>query len=322
MEKLTNKRVTNIINKPIDEPLKRYLKRYPFPFYVEKKYDGERVLLQVSDTITIANKHKTVYPESILPKTLVSAIREAVREGLYDAEFYSLRGNLYNFLSARARLSEDLALAIFDVIGHTYETLFQRKQLLKKFIKSNERVCLVRHTICHSHLEILQAFHKAVSEGFEGVVVKPNSEYYAKWLKLKEQHTIDVVVLGIKKTDSWRKERLAYTFLIGIYENGSFKRIGDVSSGLTLRERDVISSCVSELKQHENSEYVLLKPEIVFEVEYHQKTENGLREPKIKRIRFDKNAKDCVKKPETSHFVKARQTALIGEKMLKEGLFK
>ena len=314
MEKLTNKRVANIINKPIDEPLKRYLKRYPFPFYVEKKYDGERVLLQVSDTITIANKHKTVYPESILPKTLVSAIREAVREGLYDAEFYSLRGNLYKFLSARARLSEDLSLAIFDVIGYTYETLFERKQLLKKFIKSNERVCIVRRTVCHSRFEIIEAFHKAVSEGFEGVVVKPNSEYYAKWLKLKEQHTLDVVVLGIKKTDSWRKEQLPYTFLIGVYQNGSFNRIGDVSSGLTLKEKEGIGEFVSELKKSEDGKYVYLKPEIVLEIEYHQKTPNGLREPKIKRIRFDKNAKDCTEKPETSHLTKARQTALIPER--------
>lgn len=280
-------------------------------------------MVQVADTITIANKNKTVYPERILPKSLVSAIREAVQtEGSYDAEFYSLRGNLYKFLSARARLSEDLALAVFDVIGHTYESLFERKQLLKQRIKSNKRIHLVRHTVCHSQLEILKAFHKAVSEGFEGVVCKPNLGYYAKWLKLKEQHTADMVVLGVKKTDSWRKEQLPYTFLVGVYQNGYFKRIGDVSSGLTLNEREALGECVGKLRRHENNEYVFLKPELVFEVVYHQKTENGLREPKIKRIRFDKNPKDCIEKPETDQFVKAHKIALVGEKMLKGGLFR
>jgi len=301
---LTNSIVAKTINKPIHEPLERYLKRYPFPFFVEPKYDGERVFLEVSDTITIANKHKTVYPERILPQTLVSAIREAVKEGLYDAEFYSSRGNLYKFLSARARLSEDLALAIWDIIDFKNLKLIDRKQLLSNFITSNERVCIVRHTICHSRFEIIEAFNKAVSEGFEGVVVKPNSGYYARWLKIKTQYTADMVVLAIKKTDSWRKDRIPYTFLMGVYENGSFNRIGDVSSGLTLKEKQGIGEFVSELRQRENNEYVFLKPEIVLEIEYHQKTENGLREPKIKRIRFDKNPKDCVRNPKQAILLK------------------
>ncbi len=285
-----------VVNKPIDEPSKRYLRRYSFPFFVEKKFDGERVLLQVSDTITIANKHKTIYSESVLPNNLISAVREAVhKEGLYDAEFYSSRGNLYKFLSARARLSEDLALAIFDIIGHTYTPLFERKQLLKKNITSNGRVHLVRYTICHSALDIIKAKNKAIREGFEGVVVKPNAEYHAKWLKLKEQHTADMVVLAVKKTDSWLKERQPYTFLMGIYQPSGFNPIGDVSSGLDLTERETLATYVPELRLSEGKDYIYLKPELVFEIEYHQKTPNGLREPKIKRIRFDKPPEECKK---------------------------
>lgn len=328
---LTNTIVANTVNKPIDEPLDKYLKRYPFPFFVEGKVDGERVLVEVSDTITIANKHKTVYPEHILPNSLVSAIRSAVhREGLYDAEFYSLRGNLYKFLSARARLSEDLALAIWDIIGEVDPVLkigfkdlklIGRKKFLSQYITSNNRVSYVSYTICFSKAQIIGAFHRYLAEGFEGIVVKPNLGYYASWLKIKEQHTIDVAVLGIKKTDSWKKHKLPYTFLIGIYDNG-FKRIGDVSSGLTLAERHAIAEVIPELRQHENSEYVFVKPEIVLEVEYHQKTPNGLREPKIKKIRLDKKAENCTEKPETNHFLKARQLSLVGNKMLKEGLFK
>lgn len=293
---LTNEMVAKTINKPIDEPLERYLKRYSFPLWVEPKFDGERVLLQVSDTITIANKHKTTYPESILPKSLISAIREAVcREGLYDAEFYSLRGNLYKFLSARARLSEDLALAIFDIIDFKDLKLIDRKDLLTKFITPNHRVSYVPYSICFNEPQIIGSFHRWLAEGFEGIVLKPNLSYYAKWLKLKEKHTIDVVVLGVKKTDSWRKERLPYTFLVGIHENDQFTPIGDVSSGLNLTEREAIATYVPELKHSEGSEYIYLKPHLVFEVEYHQKTPNGLREPKIKRIRFDKAVTECNK---------------------------
>lgn len=290
---LTNSIVAKTVNKPIDEPLERYLKRYPFPFFVEPKYDGERVLLEVSDSITIANMHKTTYPEHILPNSLVSAIRSAIhRKGLYDAEFYSLRGNLYKFLSARAKLSEDLALAIWDIIDFKDLKLIDRKDLLTKFITPHNRVSYVSYTICFSKAQIIGAFHRYLAEGFEGVVCKPNLGYYASWLKIKEQHTIDVAVLGIKKTDSWKKHKLPYTFLIGIYDNG-FKRIGDVSSGLTLAERHAIAEVIPDLRQHENNEYVFLKPELVFEVQYHQKTENGLREPKIIRLRWDKPPEEC-----------------------------
>ena len=293
---LSNRQVAQTVNKPVDEPLDRYLKRYPFPFFSEPKYDGERVLVEVSESITIANMRKTVYPEKILPRELVLSIREAVhREGTYDGEFYSSRGNLYKFLSARARLSTDLALAIWDIMDHKDHSPIDRKALLSEYINPNRRVAYVPYTVCYSKSQIVGSFHRYLAEGFEGIVVKPNRPYYAKWLKLKEQHTSDMAVLGVKKTDSWRKERLPYTFLMGIYENSSFKRIGDVSSGLTLNQRGAIAEVVSELRTYENSDYVFLKPELVFEVEYHQRTENGLREPKIKRIRFDKNPKECDK---------------------------
>ena len=291
---LTNKFVAETVNKPIDEPLDRYLKRFSPPFFSEPKFDGERVLIEVSDSITIANKHKTVYPEEVLPHILITAIREAIhREGVYDGEFYSSRGNLYKFLSARARLSEDLALTIWDLFEVENERLMKRKALLWKFITPNKRVSLTPYTVCFSKSEIIGSFHRYLFEGYEGIVVKPNRSYLAKWLKLKEQYTSDMVVLAVKKTDSWKKERLPYTFLMGIYENGSFKRIGDVSSGLTLTEREGIAEFVPELQRRESREYIYLKPELVFEVEYHQKTENGLREPKIKRIRFDKSPKEC-----------------------------
>jgi len=291
---LTNSLVDRIVNKPIDEPLNHYLRRYPFPFFCEPKYDGERAVLQVSDTITIANKHKTVYPERILPKNLILAIREAVhREGLYDGEFYSLRGNLYQFLSARARLSEDLALVIFDILDFKDLKLIDRKDLLTRFITPNHRVSYVSYSLCFTEPQIIGAFHRYLAEGFEGIVVKPNRDYYAKWLKLKEQHSIDVVVLGVKKTDSWKKERLPYTFLVGIYTPQGFNPIGDVSSGLDLTQRRAMATYIPELSVREDSEYIYLKPQFVLEVEYHQKTPNGLREPKIKRIRFDKSVTEC-----------------------------
>ena len=296
---MNNEYVKKTVNKPIDIPLEHYLKLYHPPFFCEPKWDGERVLIQVSDRIVIANKHHSIYEEEILPERLIQAIRKAFTvNGIYDAEFFSLKGNLYDFLSARANLTDDLALAIWDIITD-FKTDFrnikleERKGFLKDAVQTNDRVILVESELCSNKEEILRFFEDSLEEGFEGIVVKPNSNYYAKWLKIKEQYTDDFAVLGVKKTESYLKDGIPFTFLVGIYQNGKWIPIGDVSSGLSYNEREAIAEFIDELKIREDRNYIYFKPDLVFEVEYHQKTENGLREPKIKRIRFDKAPTEC-----------------------------
>lgn len=290
---ITNRFVNERVNKPIDSRLDHFTSSHNPPFLVEEKHDGERVLLEVSDKIMIANKHKTVYPENVLPKPLLKGIKK-LKKGIYDAEFYSLKGNLYKFLSARAKLSRDLALAIFDILDID-NPLSYRKFLLSKNVKSTEHIHTVNYDICHTEKQIRKSFASFVSKGFEGVVVKPDSNYNDDWLKIKEQYTSDFVVLAVKKTSSWKKDRIPYTFLIGVYDNSKFRPVGNVSSGLKIAEKQAIGNFVEELKTRENNEYIYIKPEIVLEVSYHQKTKNSLREPKINCIRFDKNPKECDK---------------------------
>jgi len=260
------------------------------------KFDGERVLLEVSETITIANKHKSVYTHDVLPAGLIKNIRKAIKtKALLDAEFYSLKGNLYNFLSARAKLNEDLALAVFDVIniqGLDYRNLplTTRKHALAKILDNCKRIHQVDFYICHDREQILNIYNHFIKKGFEGVVIKPDKHYYVKWLKLKKTHTTDVIILGVKKTESWLKERIPITFLVGYYQS---KPLGEVGSGLTYTEREAIAEFIDELKTSEDNQYIYLKPEIVLEIEYQEQTENGLRSARISRIRFDKEPKEC-----------------------------
>ena len=69
-------------------------------------------------------------------------------------------------------------------------------------------------------------------------------------------------------------------------------KVGEASSGLDYAEREAIGEIVPEIKRSTDSKYVYLEPELVFEVKFHQKTEGGLREPKILRIRYDKNPRE------------------------------
>ena len=168
-----------------------------------------------------------------------------------------------------------------------------RKRVLREHISNSERVKVVDDRVCETRKEILKAFNRFVNKGFEGVVVKPNASYEATWYKLKEQYTADLVVGGVKKTDSWRDSQIPYTFLVGIMKDGKFQQVGDVSSGLSRAEKEAIGEVVPDLRIREDSDYIYLRPEIVLEVEYHQNTEDGLREPKIKRIRYDKPVEEC-----------------------------
>jgi len=216
---------------------------------------------------------------------------------ILDGEFISLEGDLYDFLSARARMDERLALRIWDILSIDLDKpLSERKRFLEENMRQTERVSLVPYKICSSKAEIHRYFSEVVNRGYEGIVLKPDAGYYSQWLKLRKLHTVDVVILGIKKTDEWNRNGVPATFLIGYYdpEAKAFKRLGDVSSGLTLREKEAIGEVGKTIQVGEDKDYVYLKPAFVIEVAYQEKRESGLRFPKIQRIRFDKRPEDCL----------------------------
>jgi len=263
------------------------------------KEDGERVFITArpNEPLSIINMHNTVYPESLLPPCIVSDIRHALPQTPFmgDGEFISRDGDLYDFLSARAHLDERLALRLWHVLTLPLTTpLLDVKNYLEENVAQNDTVSLVPYTLLHSKQDILDYFKKT-SQTYEGIVVKPNLGYAAKWLKMRKMTTQDVVILGIKKTDEWVKNRCPATFLIGGYDASThtFQRIGDVSSGLRREQKDAIGTVLSQKPLAEDKEYLYVQPAAVLEIAYHQRMENGLRFPKINRVRFDKRPEDC-----------------------------
>jgi len=215
---------------------------------------------------------------------------------ILDGEFVSLEGDLYDFLSARAHMNDRLALRVWDILSVGLDMpLSKRRSYLEKNMRQTEKILLVPQEIKESKKEILDYFDKVIQQGYEGIILKPDAGYYAKWLKLRKIHSQDVVILGIKKTDSWNSEGVPATFLIGYYdpETGKFKRLGDVSSGLTYYEKAVIGEVGLVIKTGEDKDYVYLEPTFVIEVSYYEKREKGLRFPKIVRLRFDKRPEEC-----------------------------
>jgi len=283
------------VNKPVEMSLERYLRLFPaeMMYYSEAKYDGERVVVEVADGVTIANMHTAIYTSRDLPPSFIEEVERALPQGLYDCEFYSVEGDLYDFLSARARMDGRLALAVWYRFNSRELDYKAVREELERTVNPTENVKLVERDVCLTEDEILESKRKWVDRGFEGVVVKPAyGNYHSKWLKLRQYHTADVVILGIKKTGSWIKHGIPATFLVGCWDGEGFQRLGDVSSGLKAYEKQAIGEVLREAATGEDGEYVYVKPEVVLEIEYHKRMAGGLRFPRIKRLRFDKPPED------------------------------
>ena len=114
-------------------------------------------------------------------------------------------------------------------------------------------------------------------------------------LKIKRRETVDVAVLGVRKTEGFHRG-IPESFLVGLLEDstGEWVRLGHVSSGLGKIEKMALLKVCRELANGEDDEYLYVEPEIVFEIEFQEFLGHSFRSPRIKRIRWDKPARECL----------------------------
>lgn len=277
------------------------------PYLVERKYDGERALLQIDPDgdFRIANRYNSLYERSQLPRGLAEEI-EAACDGpmVLDCEFafgHGKAGDLYKFLSARARMADGLRLYVFDILeldGRDLRglPLAERLEIIRRRVKFGENLRMAEGSIARSEAEVGAAFEEAVREGYEGVVVKPLASQYldGAWWKVKAKRTADVVALGIAKTEAFRAGGLPHSFLIGLRDGDGYRPCGKVGTGLSQGEAAAIAAIIPAIRAGEDSDFVYLKPFLVFEIEYEAFNGRAFRAPRIIRIRTDKAPEDCI----------------------------
>lgn len=153
---------------------------------------------------------------------------------------------------------------------------------VQKFVVENH---LTRHISVPKYVkvdnpqEVQQAFSKAISEGFEGLIVRPYAHAWEPkrsyhWLKVKAEETEDLVITGWEMSE----ERSRNAGLIGSIlvdregvESGASGMSDDLRKRLTDMGEDIIG--------------------LLAEIQYHELTPDGkLRHAVIKKIRFDKGA--------------------------------
>lgn len=281
--------VRKYANHPDKMDLDTYLTLYPHPFYIlQPKYDGERTfLIADKNDVYIINRYGTIYRD--LP-----ICREEFRDVVIDGELISINGDLYSFLRDRVNNRENIVLMAFDILEYgdmdlRSKSYMERINYLYNVINGKRFVKATPTHKVKNKCEIIKLFNKYVSEGYEGVVVKSPANYYSKWIKLKKKETIDLVIIGIKKTRSYMEYGVAESFLVG---DKTLKPITHVSSGLTKKEKMMLTEILLKNMVYEDRENIYVKPKIVLEIEYQEKLNNGLRHPRIKRIRWDKKPDD------------------------------
>lgn len=283
----------------------------------EPKLDGVRALCEVSPTgmkfysrngIDITDR----FPEFKFRKAINA--KHCILDGeiIVDnkkgfPDFNLLQGRTQ--LTHKTQIAEDVAkhparYAVFDILSKNGKTLIK-----EPFIK--------RHKILHATVKPMRAiellpsthegkklFAQMKKNKLEGVIAKDPEGIYAPgkrtraWQKVKLLKSAECVVLGFTQ-----EKKLISSLLLGIYNNaGNLAYAGKVGTGFSQEKIAELYPKLLKIKTSKpaapdipnTDNMVFVKPKIVVEVKYLERTKAGaLRHSAYLHTRFDKNPKDC-----------------------------
>ena len=166
---------------------------------------------------------------------------------------------------------------------------------------------LVPRTVTND-TEIAKAFLiQALTEGHEGVMAKSLESLYsagsrgAEWLKVKQSHTLDLVVLAAEWGSGRRKGWLSNLHLgARDTKDGSFVMLGKTFKGLTDKMLEWQTKRLLELEIGREGNVVHVRPELVAEIAVNEIQTSSqypagmaLRFARVKRYRGDKSPSDA-----------------------------
>ena len=222
---------------------------------VEYKYDGVRV-------IAIVMKGKaTLYSRNGKIFNNFGHIEEALSKPEYNNivfdgevmsdDFQALMKQVYRKSGAK---TEDAYLALFDMLplkefndGKSKLNSFERKQELNKLSMTfGSEIKLVDYEIINFDSEkgqekFLKMNKEALDKGFEGLMIKPNDNYYESkrshaWLKIKPFIEVTLKVMDIQEGTGKHEGKLG-AFHVEGKDDGKFFSLS-VGSGLTDEQRE------------------------------------------------------------------------------------
>lgn len=222
---------------------------------VEYKYDGVRVIaIVIKSKATLYSRNGKIFNnfnhiENALSKPEYNNI---VFDGeVMSDDFQALMKQVYRKSGAN---TEDAYLALFDMIpfkefneGKSKLNSFERKQELNKLSSTfTSEIKLVDYEIINfddnkGQDKFLKMNKEALDKGFEGLMIKPNNNYYEckrshAWLKIKPFIEVTLKVIDIQEGTGKHEGKLG-AFTVEGKDDGKFFSLS-VGSGLTDEQRD------------------------------------------------------------------------------------
>ena len=280
----------------------------------ELKLDGIRCIAYLDkDSTELRNKRNL----KMLPKfpELTEIYKQVKQRCILDGELIVMIDGVPNFDEVRRRsimsnsFKIKLAAAKLPTSFTAYDILYyedhdvidlplmQRKKLLEKVVKENERLAISRYIEEHG----IELYQLTVQNNLEGIVAKTqDGKYYLgketkDWIKIKNMKDDDFVVCGyiLKKNN-------VVSIVLGKYSGKNLVYQGHATMGLSRDDFKLIKAIPRIGEQPfkglpaGNDNAVWIEPILVCIVQYMVTPNNTLRQPVFKSLRDDKAPKDCV----------------------------
>lgn len=285
----------------------------------EIKWDGYRALAYL-------DKHTSIRSRNLIDLTVkfpeLRFLNKRVKKlpAILDGEIVVFEDGKPSFagLHARGRTdgmksidhassSQPAVFIAFDVLysggaSVMERSLTERKNILEDMIVQADEVVLSRFILT----EGLAYYDACVREGLEGVIAKRMDGIYlpgrrsSSWRKFRNTKEADLVICGYQ---DGKGGRLLGSLILGGYRDGRLVYQGKVGTGFNEKEANLL---LERLKKIEIDDSMLvmpstedkktrwIKPVLVCAVEYLSVTAEGyLRHPVFKRLRTDKDPKEC-----------------------------
>lgn len=301
------------------------------PAAIEKKYDGFRVQIHKQKNNIVLFTRRLENVSSQFPDIISAVIDNVKAENcILDAEIVGYdkttkRSLPFQNISQRIKRKYDInetaeqypvKIHVFDCLFIDKKTLLKetfqkRRELLKDSIKEKENVItLAEQIITSDENKISEFYEKSLDEGHEGIMLKNLSGIYKPGsrvgygVKVKPtMETLEVVIIGAEWGEGKRGAWLS-SFIIAVQKEDDFVEIGRVGTGFKEKSEegisfDQITELLKPLIIKENGKEVIVRPEIIIEVDYEEiqtsPTYNSgyaLRFPRFVRLREDRGIKD------------------------------
>jgi bifunctional non-homologous end joining protein LigD len=274
----------------------------------EIKWDGYRAICTIDEhgTLTMQSRNDI---DLLARFPALGDAAEAFNSApiVVDGEIVSLDDegrSSFQRLQEAQKTPRDLTFVAFDLIyadGRDLRKtpLEDRKALLERSIRKNERVLYSKHVVGTGR----EFFEAAAASGLEGIVGKRRDSTYQErrsrdWVKIKAQHEQEFVVGGWTEP---RNSRIGFgALLLGAYDGKKLRYTGHVGTGFSQKLLKELHARLVKIardtspfdtKVDSNMKPHWVEPQIVVQVRFTEWTRDKLlRHPAFLGERIDKKA--------------------------------